>query len=78
VEIIPNDTFTYYGCRLCRQTREFWDSAKGVIAVLDTNMTDEVVQQDKLVRINWLTRRALFDLGVTKMSCEYHQTARGS
>jgi hypothetical protein len=61
VEITPGDTFTYYGCRLCRQTREFWDGAKGAIAVLDANMTDEVIQQDELVRVNWLTRRALFD-----------------
>jgi hypothetical protein len=61
VEIILGDSFTYYGCRLCRQTQEFWGGAKGVIAVLDANMTDEVVQQDELVRVNWLTRRALFD-----------------
>jgi hypothetical protein len=61
VEITPGDSFTYYGCRLCRQTRAFWDGAKGAVAVLDANMTDEVVQQDGLVRVNWLARRTLFD-----------------
>jgi hypothetical protein len=52
---------TYYGCRLCRQSREFIDCPQGVVAVLDSAWTDAQAQSDGLLRVNWLARRALFD-----------------
>jgi hypothetical protein len=52
---------TYYGCRLCYQSREFIDCPKGVVAVLDSGWTDAQDLQDGLLRVNWLARRALFD-----------------
>jgi hypothetical protein len=52
---------TYYGCRLCRQSREFIDCPQGVVAVLDAGWADAQAQQDGLLRVNWLARRALFD-----------------
>jgi hypothetical protein len=52
---------TYYGCRLCYQSREFIDCSKGVVAVLDAAWTGAQDWQDGLLRVNWLARRALFD-----------------
>jgi hypothetical protein len=59
-EIPITDTLEirYYGCRVCSQSWEFLEGQ--VVAVLDRRMVDEVeVAQD--IRINWLSRRALFD-----------------
>jgi hypothetical protein len=53
--------FTYYGCRLCGQSRKFLDCPQGVVAVLDGGWTEEQSYQDNQIRVNWLTRRALFD-----------------
>ncbi len=52
---------TYYGCRLCYQSREFIDCPNGVVAVLDSGWADAQAQQDGSLRVNWLARRALFD-----------------
>jgi hypothetical protein len=52
---------TYYGCRLCYQSREFIDCSKGVVAVLDAAWTGAQDLRDGLLRVNWLARRALFD-----------------
>ncbi|MBM3239024.1 hypothetical protein FJZ31_22250 [Candidatus Poribacteria bacterium] len=54
-------SFTYYGCRVCGQSREFLDWPGKVVAVLDGVMSDERVQEDGVLRVNWLVRRALFD-----------------
>lgn len=52
-------SITYYGCRTCHQSREFFEG--WVVARLDNTMTQEQVQQDGILRINWLSRRTLFD-----------------
>jgi hypothetical protein len=53
--------FTYYGCRVCGQSREFLEGVTQVVAVLDTEWTPSQAQQDHQLRVNWLERRALFD-----------------
>jgi hypothetical protein len=53
-------SFTYYGCRVCGQSREFQEWAK-IIAVLDKNWTELYARQDNRLRLNWLQRRTLFD-----------------
>ena len=50
---------TYYGCRICGQSRELLEGR--LVAVLDSRMDTERVQQDGTWRVNWLARRALFD-----------------
>ncbi|MCP4399210.1 MAG: hypothetical protein GY801_18150 [bacterium] len=50
---------TYYGCRICGQSREFLEGR--LVAVLDSRMDTEQVQHDSTLRVNWLMRRALFD-----------------
>ena len=52
---------TYYGCRACCQSREFIPYPRELIAVLDIAWQDEQARQDDTLRVNWLTRRALFD-----------------
>jgi hypothetical protein len=53
---------TYYGCRTCGQSRQFLYCPQGVIAVLGTvSSVSAQNQHDGLLRVNWLTRRTLFD-----------------
>ncbi len=50
---------TYYGCRICGQSREFikvWS-----VAVLDREMALEQMRHGDILRVNWLNRRDLFD-----------------
>ncbi|MCL4302022.1 MAG: hypothetical protein KJ077_40385 [Anaerolineae bacterium] len=53
-------SFTYYGCRLCRQSRQFIAWLKAV-AVLDTNSAELYQRREDELRVNWIQRRALFD-----------------
>jgi hypothetical protein len=53
-------SFTYYGCRLCGQSREFVEWLT-VVAILDTSWTELYARQDSQLRLNWLQRRKLFD-----------------
>lgn len=57
--IVDEAGLTYYGCRLCGQSRQFWEGQ--VIAVLDETMGDSPQPQTGGVRVNWLARRQLFD-----------------
>ncbi|MCP4403798.1 MAG: hypothetical protein GY801_41640 [bacterium] len=56
-----HETFTYYGCGACRQSREFFDWPGEIVAVLDQEMNDEQVQAEGVLRVNWLKRRSLSD-----------------
>jgi hypothetical protein len=49
----------YYGCRTCRQSREFLKGS--LIAILDSQMKTDLVQECDEIRVNWLSRRELFD-----------------
>ncbi len=52
---------TYYGCRLCYQSREAIDCPQGAVAVLDAGWNGEQDLRGGLLQVNWLARRALFD-----------------
>jgi hypothetical protein len=52
-------TVTYYGCRQCGQSRVFWQGQ--VVVRLDRDMSQKWLVQEKLIQINWLARRSLFD-----------------
>lgn len=52
---------TYYGCRLCGQSREFLPLEAEVIAVLNNQETTEWVQDKGQIKVNWLVHRKLFD-----------------
>lgn len=60
VELAWGVSYTYYGCRLCGQSREFISWLK-VVAVLDANSTEWFQRQEEQFRLNWLVRRSLFD-----------------
>jgi hypothetical protein len=50
---------TFYGCRLCQQSRIFWEGE--VVAVLEGQMGLDPFHQNGVTRVNWLARRELFD-----------------
>jgi hypothetical protein len=52
-------SITYYGCRICGQSREFLNGR--LIAVLDSQMNTEKFKQNGVLRVNWLAHRKLFD-----------------
>lgn len=56
---LDSETFTYYGCRTCHQSREFFEG--WVVALLDNTLAQEQFQHNGVLRVNWLSRRALFD-----------------
>jgi hypothetical protein len=53
--------FVYYGCRTCGQSREFLEWLGDVVTVLDEGMAATYVEQDGVLRGNWLRYRSLFD-----------------
>lgn len=59
VLLTSSEDITYYGCRTCSQSREFLEGR--VVAVLDSRMGTERIQQEGTWRVNWLIRRDLFD-----------------
>jgi RNase P subunit RPR2 len=52
---------TYYGCRSCGQSQEFFEFKGQVTAVLNSQMNTEKFKQNGVLRVNWLARRKLFD-----------------
>ena len=62
-EVLVTDLppFVYYGCRACGQSREFLEWPDEVVTVLDKGMDAAYIEQDGLLRGNWLQFRSLFD-----------------
>lgn len=54
------NTVTYYGCRLCHQSREFF-TTNHVVTVLDNRAPAEPHQEGELLKVYWLSHRAFFD-----------------
>ncbi len=61
VQIKTLNTAYTYGCRNCRQSREFLEVTGPVIAVLDRQMLQKSEPQGESLRANWLAHRTLFD-----------------
>lgn len=59
IRLPEDETLIYYGCRVCRQSREFWEG-EGV-AVLDATPEADISAETGSIRVNWLARRTLFD-----------------
>ncbi len=57
---------TYYGCRICHQSRQFY-RCKRSIAVLDEQMQIDVAQEDETLLINWLIWRKPCDFGAIRI-----------
>jgi hypothetical protein len=60
VELAWGISFTYYGCRVCSQSREFFEAAQ-VVVVLDARWTKVLSRRQERLRLNWLRRRVVFD-----------------
>lgn len=52
-------TQTYYGCRTCKQGRDFLIGE--LVAVLDEGQTTPILTRNASVRVNWLTHKQPFD-----------------
>ncbi len=50
----------YYGCRTCRQSRDFIEG-NWCAAVLDDQMTEKWSSGDDVISVNWLAFRKPFD-----------------
>lgn len=51
----------YYGCRICRQSRDFWHCPQGVVAMLDNQWMKKSSYRNGLLRVNALTYLSRFD-----------------
>lgn len=49
----------YYGCRTCRQSRAYFDGQ--VVAILDNTEQEELTDHGRILHVNWLVNRLLFD-----------------
>lgn len=58
---ISKGSVAIYGCRMCGQSREFWDWPGKVVAVLDDKMLSKISHKDYVLRANWLNQRSIFD-----------------
>ncbi len=52
---------TWYGCRTCGQSDDFYHAPGGVSVALDSRQTALLARSDGRLRVNWLLRRELFD-----------------
>jgi hypothetical protein len=55
------NSISYYGCRACGQSRQFFPFEGQVIAVLDKGMEAQQALDHGVLRISWLKQQALFD-----------------
>lgn len=60
IELSGLKNLSYYGCRKCHQSKNLLIFDK-VIAMLDSQVNSEVVQQGRIVIVNWLIFKNLFD-----------------
>lgn len=61
VQLPGDEALTYYGCRVCGQSRELMVRPAKVIASLDNQTTTGHLQADQMLVVNWLIQRRLFD-----------------
>ncbi len=55
------ESVSYYGCRMCKQSKDFFKVAEPVTVTLDSQMPAEYLHVNDSLKINWLYRRELFD-----------------
>jgi hypothetical protein len=60
---------TYYGCRNCGQSRHYREWTDPVVAVLDVRMSQEMVEHEGALWVNWLLKRSLFDFDRVEIVC---------
>ncbi len=52
---------TYYGCRACRQSRDFKQWPGRIVAILDNTQTEHYSEVNGTLHVNWLQHRQPFD-----------------
>jgi hypothetical protein len=61
ISLLDAPRISYYGCRVCGQSREVLRLKDGITAVLDNGATVEQVSQGEGLKVNWFLRQGLFD-----------------
>ena len=61
IDLLGQADLTYYGCRVCGQSRSFQTRFEAVVVVLDAGMLDRQIEQAHQLRVNWFQHRVLFD-----------------
>lgn len=56
----------YYGCRVCHQSQDFYQ-ADQVVAVLNNQVDNLVLQEKPILRINWIVHNTLFDFDTVEI-----------
>ena len=59
IELNWQHHITYYGCRICGQSREFLKEE--IVMILDSQTVEESLKQDGILKINWFVHKKLFD-----------------
>jgi hypothetical protein len=59
--LLWNPLSSYYGCRACKRSYGLAYSPQGIVCVLEADWREKYGQQDKLLRVNWLMVRTIFD-----------------
>ena len=55
------ESIVYYACPKCEQSRRFCAWSDGIVAVLDRTTSKAKIEEDKLIRVNWVVHQDLFD-----------------
>lgn len=61
VSLPDEGSLTFYGCRACRQSREFYSHLTEIVAVLDDRRAWDRAEHNGSLRVNWFSWPALFD-----------------
>lgn len=61
IDLPSQSDLTFYGCRVCRQSRDLQPRPDLLVAVLDRSMGVEQKHENQILRVNWLQRRNLLD-----------------
>ncbi len=60
------ESFKYYGCRICCESQNSFE-VQSVVALLDAEAKESVFEQHRILRINWLAARRLFDFDTVRV-----------
>ena len=59
--IANHANITYYGCRICHQSKSFIKCPRGILAVLDSGWSGTQIHQKGVLYLNWFQHRRVFD-----------------
>ena len=58
---LPNRSLDYYGCRICRQSRRFFENIARTSLILENINPNSIVHKKSLLVVNWMVQRQMVD-----------------